>query len=252
MTGLAGAIEYLYSKFILRDFAAKIVPGSIVLLGLAVEVSGKQPGWLLARVPKVPVVLLAVGLGFVWILGLMTQQMSFMLVWPLLWCFTRRRRIPTSRYPFRTEFVDIVSRRTTAEAVEENRAQQLERLVVIKEATGNLATSMALFGGLWAAGDVRKLSVADHLGWLYLGLTIGGIALLLFLVHGDHYCKEVVMQGLLDGVSACVALHWVYPEQERCVRCGQPAVRCENGHAVDPWSANCAKCGVLIDRARGT
>lgn len=111
--------------------------------------------------------------------------------------FTKSRGLATSRLPFRVEFVELVARRAS---LGETAGKSLERLAIIKEATGNLAAATALFGTLWFLGDRRKLEVLSppHLGWPYLALLLGIAVGMLVTLHCDHYCKEVTMQGLLE------------------------------------------------------
>lgn len=74
-----GPFGYLYKKFILRDLFAKIAPGSLVLLGVALAVTGDPSGKtlveIIGRLDALAIFLLVPLLGVTWNLGFVAQRL---------------------------------------------------------------------------------------------------------------------------------------------------------------------------------
>jgi hypothetical protein len=188
---LTGVIKYLYTDFILRDLFSKVVPGSLIVLGFVTAVTGWPPGDLIRGVEQLPVIVIVAGLGLTWSIGFVAQQMSFIVLSPVLERFKQHRHLCIPRSFFRVEFVGLVARRTELSA---EQRKSLERLAIIKEATGNLAMAIALLGPLWFLGDKWNRMPDMHLPWPPLGGLSFGVVVVLVLLHCDHYCKEIQIQ----------------------------------------------------------
>jgi hypothetical protein len=210
---LVGLVKYLYTDFILRDVFCKVAPGSLVLLGFVAAVTGRPPGDLVQDVGTLPIVVVLAGLGITWSLGFVAQQISFIISRPFLKPFAKHRfkkedektaKVDEDELGssiFRREFVSLVRRRTGFNA---GHQKALERLSIIKEATGNLAVATMVFLGFWFIEDKKWLlgdkthSAPLNLSWPWISLVTLALAAVLLILHFDHYCKEIDMQWEIE------------------------------------------------------
>lgn len=167
MSEASSFFNALYHNFLLRDLFAKMVPGAVVIatilsqnpLGERVVEIGENVGW--------PFVLL--GAGVAWIFGFALQELG-----GILKIIKHYPTDPTDyskskkRYTLRTAFKKVAT---------ENERQQVERYAVIKEATGNGATTILLclfivLMRLVVAGDL-VFSVSALIPGFFLLLFVG-------------------------------------------------------------------------------
>lgn len=143
MESLPALFSDLYHKFLLRDFAGKIVPGSILLFSLAAMFLG--PRETLAKLAKAPTVVLVVLAGFVWTVTLGIQSLSESLG---IWAYfpTQTEGAIATEQDFAKSTMRIVEFQWCATDVEK---VQYERFVVIKEACGNLFVQVLLSAPCW-------------------------------------------------------------------------------------------------------
>ena len=168
----------LYTGFLLRDFAGKIVPGLLLIFSIASLF--KKPADLYeeakAEVPVFFVLLLA---AFAWILTLGTQSLAEGLgIFRYFPVFSQTQNSATVPKPSTTAksagFMsnlfspgpDATFDKDTLDVDEfqakasEDEKQQYERFVVIKEACGNLFVAAILCIPLWSARKLRERSVS--------------------------------------------------------------------------------------------
>lgn len=210
MADLEQLADTLYSRFILRDFVGKVVPGALLTVSTLQSVT--FPHSLLDNLSSLPAAIWLALLGFCWIAGFIVQWLGAIL--------------GTRSYPHIGDKIPGTSARhtkanTPASDVEFHRAvlkyrhlgsqetQQLERFTVIKEACGNgyvsliLASAVCLAAAMWT---VRHLGFVGSIEWLTSGITSfwPGLVILvvsivaLWRVHREHVEKE---WNLLSGVK---------------------------------------------------
>ncbi|MGB0721642.1 MAG: hypothetical protein ACPGU7_04520 [Gammaproteobacteria bacterium] len=133
MSDLTGLFDALYSKLLLRDFFGKVVPGAVVICALGfvvvgsaeverfVQSAGFWPGLVI--------------LGFAWLIGFAVQ--AFGEVTKLI-----------GYHDYETGALFYKRRKLFIEHTDAREHQQLERLVVIKEACGNGYVALLLGGVL--------------------------------------------------------------------------------------------------------
>lgn len=138
MEALAAVFKELYTSFLLRDFAGKIVPGCFLLLSYSALFA--QPDEIIkvitGKISLVSVFLIA---GFAWIIVLGIQSLAELVG---IWKY----------YPFGAGAEMAIQSRVVQRflqlACPEDR-QQYEQFVVIKEATGNLFVAGILSVPAW-------------------------------------------------------------------------------------------------------
>jgi hypothetical protein len=136
---IQAVLKELYTSFLLRDFAGKIVPGCFLFGSIAVLFANPQDV-LKAFSSRISLVAIALSAGLAWIVVLGLQSIAeFSGVW--------------NYYP-RTQGAEMEIQVTIIDeflriACPDQR-QQYERFVVIKEATGNLFIAGVLSMPAWA------------------------------------------------------------------------------------------------------
>ena len=154
-------LSRLYDRFLLRDFLGKIVPGTIASIGVGMMITEEPVGRLVDTVRSEfegsPVAFTALGFGLLWLAGFVVQAPRE------IYEFFR-----VDRRQNRETWLDFALRDLG------RREQAVERIVVIKEATGNgfVALSVLLLGG-WIGPGLSEPA------WMSLALAV----LLLFFVH---------------------------------------------------------------------
>lgn len=150
-------LSRLYRDFILRDITAKIVPGVILLLGVAVATTDHSPHEIINALGATHGVFIALIIVLGWPLGFAVQTAREITEWVGSYLHFWQH----------ADWPQIVSDRASFSIYHQ---QHIERLVVIKEATGNLAYASAFFGlSLLYAGRWND----SHWGpWLFLTLVL--------------------------------------------------------------------------------
>lgn len=127
-----GAIfERAYSQFFLRDFLGKIVPGALVLVAATVAVQEQSVEESVTALSDVHAVAVVILLGLSWLLGFVAQGVRELL----------ERLAISVGLSRRVNWPQVVAARI---GVDEEQRQELERLAVIKEATGNFLGAVPL------------------------------------------------------------------------------------------------------------
>lgn len=139
--------QHLYERFLFRDFAAKVVPGSIVLVAGLVAASDREAmDRVIADVTNQHGAVVAILLGASWLMGWVAQGLRELLI--------ERVGICIGFCP-PVDWVQIVAQRTRAK-LDDSAEITIERLTVIKEATGNFAAAIVLAGaGLYLGEQWR-------------------------------------------------------------------------------------------------
>lgn len=202
MNAAEALIKYLYQGFLLRDVFGKIVPGALVLLGVVTAVSDEAVVEVIDDFSSQHGALVALALGLAWPLGFVAQAPREFVEWLLM----RIRLIAD------VDWVEVVAARARTpdgdERGGERRSQELERMAVIKEATGNLAFA-ALFLGLvfWCADSPAWR--ADGPAWRREHLWAVGCGLLLFVFSLVARTRELVLHRALLGEEPWKKLGWL-------------------------------------------
>ena len=193
MAGASDVFEHLYSRFVLRDLFAKIAPGSVVLVGVALGVTGDPSGAaLLDVVERVDTLTFAVPLlGISWILGFFAQR-----TWNLSRILTRQPVEPPPPesegpwLPFESsdELSEHIDRFMDAQPDERTRANYLERISVIKEAAGNATAGLVLAFGFWSVSFIPYEGTAGRL--VRFGAVAAPLIALGWLEHAVSFWKE--------------------------------------------------------------
>lgn len=190
MEAIAALADNLYRNFILRDIVGKVVPGLIIEVGAWSAIVGQSPTDVVLSVEPRHGAVVAALFALAWTLGFLAQTVLDILktvVAAVRWGPLKgREKWPKCLHtlcPSEDGWVRTVGRRTW---LRDEVRRELERLTVVKEATGNLAAAFGIFElmGLW--------HVKDHT--LLAGL-LPGIAIVLLLVrHFDACRRELRLQ----------------------------------------------------------
>lgn len=150
MEAFAKTLQFFYTQFLLRDFLAKIVPGAVIVVGIVWALTGtKGVRRLCRREHKVSVRRFLLLIGMAWILGFVGQEVGFL----NHLSFTDNIRYGDGAETAEQRWqrrIGINDRET-----DEDR-ETVERLAVIKEATGNLAWALFLCFALAWLGEWRR------------------------------------------------------------------------------------------------
>jgi hypothetical protein len=137
MEALAAVFKELYTSFLLRDFAGKIVPGCFLLLSYSALFV--HPGEIIKSITgKISLVSVFLIAGFAWTIVLGLQSLAELV---RIWNY-----YPSAAGAEMTVQAQVA--RFLQLACPEDR-QQYERYVVIKEATGNLFVAGILSAPAW-------------------------------------------------------------------------------------------------------
>lgn len=165
--------DAIYCRFVLRDLASKIVPGAITISGVLLITS--LAGVRFPRNPSVPIWLLMFGVA--WITGLAVQALGELTGWIEFF--------PESDVDGEVSADTYRERRLRAHRTADAReSQELERFLVLKEASGIGAVAFGLFAAcaiIWfalrswswpeIAIPVTALVIAALLTWIHRHLV---------------------------------------------------------------------------------
>jgi len=188
---LTKLFEAFYTKLLLRDFFAKIVPGSIVLVAIVVsKLDFSDFTETVEAIEKflsiIPFYLWVIIAGLAWIMGFAVQSVGEFLG------AIRYHPKTVSReqvYKSRTQFDAIASK---------NDQMRLERYVVIKEACGNgyMGIVIALFYNF--VSNISQFSTILLENWASYLLSVL-IMIFLARMHFEHVDRQhKVMSAVLD------------------------------------------------------
>lgn len=184
MDNLFGFVEAFYSRFILRDMLAKIVPGFYIIIFILVKLSlldinqFKEIGFFVG----------AILLLFSWVMGFAVQALGEKLNL-IKYHLDDRARL---RY---VKFIIM-----NPESVEKD----LERIVVIKEACGNSYVSLLFLGVLYSVDKlfisgqfdiiIRPMQVSFLSLYIIYGFTIYSLRHMHYiqLKNQDYFVKRIL------------------------------------------------------------
>jgi hypothetical protein len=189
MAEVNNVIDSLYSKLLLRDFFGKIVPGTIVILTVAVSLSSLSiikdflvdagfALWLLL-------------IGASWIVAFSVQSLGEFCT---LIRYHRKDLSDSEYYKLRHRFNSLV---------DDRERMQLERIVVIKEACGNgcvalLLSVLILLVDVWVDSP-SILDAVNRVNDTHVLLFVVGVIVFLGRMHFVHVTRaETYMRAILD------------------------------------------------------
>jgi hypothetical protein len=207
-------IQGLYTNFVLRDLAGKIVPGSLLAFSFATLFY--PPRDIFNAVSrKIPWHLLLVGFGFLWGVVLGLQSLAESVPINIFGYFPSITIVTKDQAPdFNFQVATKVMQAFLAQPNVEDKLQY-ERFVVIKEATGNLFIAMLISVPFWlhagwiswrerkpliiAAGDKKVLKYRRwHDTTAAAALAIAYAALLFGLhrMHQQHIVRQFCLAAM--------------------------------------------------------
>lgn len=137
MNGLGDLADALYDRFLLRDLFGKAVPGATLLMAVASGGQWKQVGNALEGLTALDLPTQLLLLGLAWAIGVMIQEVGHWAAqFPIVSLFSSR--LWPEKYDHNTARYELRQRVLDAQG------NDAERLVVLKEATGNLCFSLVI------------------------------------------------------------------------------------------------------------
>lgn len=195
MQGIAALADSLYRNFILRDIVGKVVPGLIVEVGAWSIIAGEPPGEIIGGLKGQHGAVVAALFALAWTLGLVAQTVLDFVKWAV---FVRSKRSRPDCYhtfqPASDPWVEEVFARTRLKS---GARRELERLVVVKEAAGNLSIALGVFAGT----GYLEVSLGPWRWWVGLAILALLVASLLAR-HFDACHRELRLSALLVGAEA--------------------------------------------------
>jgi hypothetical protein len=207
-------IQGLYTNFVLRDLAGKIVPGSFLAFSFAtLFYPPKEIFNAVSR--KIPWHLLLVGFGFLWGMVLGLQSLAESMPYGIFGYFpditiATKDHAPDFNFQVATKLMQAFLAQPSVED-----KLQYERFVVIKEATGNLFIAMLISvpfwlhaGWIWwrqrnsliiAAGDKKALKFRrwhDGVAAAALAVAYGSLLFGLHRMHHQHIVRQFCLAAM--------------------------------------------------------
>lgn len=190
MGDLAGLFDSLYSRLLLRDFFGKVVPGTIVMVSVSsVSLSASD---IFKYYTEASFFLVLLLIGFAWLVAFSVQVLGEL-----------THLIKYHTYSTNQEFYELRHRFHKNTNTQEH--QQLERLVVIKEACGNgyVASSLSaifLILNLLASEGCNALINVIKLHWPSI-LIATLFIILLAVMHFIHVRRQDEYMNAILNVS---------------------------------------------------
>jgi hypothetical protein len=193
MDNLVTLFDHFYTRFVLRDFLAKIIHGSILLIGFLLLY--ESPLEAIKAVDQIPTSILLLSIGIAWLVAFVLQLLVIIIDMLANYTFKLfRSRISKDeksqqnrKMLFHTDRVKIWRYSTDDEK------RLLERYIVIREATGN--------------GSMSSLSVG--LIFSYHGFD-RAITLYLFIVGFMLLCSHFMtyrdQQNYIDAIKSEISM----------------------------------------------
>jgi hypothetical protein len=200
-----GLFDSLYTRFILRDFLGKIVPGTGLSIWLAKEANSFNA--VVSFLKELPTPAWIIGLGFGWLVGLALQSFGeltgLFLYWP-------------------RDAVAPVDRMVVFDAtVSDGMRHQVERLRVMKEACGTAAIVFLVMFAIislrfaWALFvDGALFNTALQTYWLEWCVSLAMFCLLQRM-HREHVRRQDLMMASVLGVRPVTPTVQLQPEQPK-------------------------------------
>jgi hypothetical protein len=219
----------IYTGFLLRDFFGKIVPGTVFLV--SVLCLFRSPRDVFAELKKdMPVFALLIFAGFAWTVTLGTQSLAEGLgIWSYFPTGQASNTVAAPQQSFLGNLfapgadpnydrsmveVDQFQRKAT-----EDEKQQYERMVVIKEACGNLFMAALLSFPIWVMRQLLQNAALRHViqRWRFTTvapkLMLGIYALLIMVGLHRMHLQHVYRQ--LKWAQDVTAIHANEPENKQ-------------------------------------
>jgi phosphoglycolate phosphatase len=194
MSNTTTIIEALYNNFLLRDIFAKIVPGLLLVIAIVYKNSIGEGALDVACRLGWPTII--IGAGFAWVIGFAIQGIGE--ITKIIKHHPKSYTNSKIRYALRVNFKNIASL---------SESQQVERYAVIKEATGNGATSIILiifviFFRILIPNDL-KFSWAI----IFPGAVLISLAFMLLYASRNHARKQYeYMESVVSIRNQCAYL----------------------------------------------
>lgn len=179
MSDLQHVFDALYSRLLLRDFFGKIVPGMIVLVTISLAVFPSNDVLMFCNKVKFFPALILIGLA--WIMAFAIQAIG-----------EKTRLIRYHTYKKNEEFYTI--RFQFHKETEPEERQELERLIVIKEACGNCYVAL-LFCTAFSCLNVLKMKGLKYMviklimHWPVVAVVVI-IIVFLAIMHFIHVSRQ--------------------------------------------------------------
>lgn len=149
--------RYLWEGFLLRDIVAKVIPGALVILGALVVLTAEPVGSVAARIVELEIIGLVFWIGLAWTCGFFVQELGCLLPCRKKWTFLLTEGTP-NREAHVGRMLNLWALKVPDHTLKRILAGR-ERLVVIKEATGNLSLALAwIIGCSFASGSAATWS----------------------------------------------------------------------------------------------
>lgn len=207
MDAAGGLVDALYSRFLLRDIFGKVVPGALAGGAFAAGMFGAQEAF--RTLHELPALAWPLVYGCAWLLGFAVQQIPESL--------RRSNTHGAKRYSGTPVTFHQHLRAARYRMAGDHDRQQLERFIVIKEASGNamwavLASPLVYFLGArpGLAESLQAVGPFVASNWM-LVLAWAGLAGLLRNQHlsairnQDEYLDTVVSAADVPGASGIIA-----------------------------------------------
>ena len=188
MENINGIFDALYLRLILRDFFGKVVPGTIVIFSICVVTF--SPDEILKFIDGIKFFPAIILIGFTWIVAFALQAMGEI---------TKLIRYHT--YNTHKEFYAQLHEFKIKTDIQEH--QQLERLIVIKEACGNGYVALVLSGVLlclhyFTEHGLQAMVEGFKLHWPVI-VFVGILTAFLAAMHFIHVRRQdEYMQAILE------------------------------------------------------
>ena len=192
MGDLSKLVDGLYSQFVLRDFAAKVLPGSLVLFTGVASIAGTNETWAFLEGARTLTWLMLMGWG--WIVAIALQAVFDGTLWA-----------------GRADGKILVYRPTTAEfdrSATPEQQRRHERLVVVKEVAGNVGVAVAVSALVAAVAWGIEHSPVAGTPWRALPAGLFGtlMTVALFRLNRRHAQAQWDYAGSMVAVGPAVAV----------------------------------------------
>ena len=171
--------ESFYTDFILRDFFAKVIPGSIVLFTSSSALISSSS--VIDHILNLTASGLALEAGFAWLTSFVLENAAVELGVMRYWKYSKSCSGLRQEVDHRFQF---------AEQATDDRKKGLERHIIIQEATGNGCMAMWVGSVFWVIIFIRNLITPTGTGGSPLQ---SGAAFFLFAVSG-FYLRHMHMR----------------------------------------------------------
>jgi hypothetical protein len=193
MRDLNGLFDAFYTRFVLRDFFAKIIPGLLFLFAMAILLLPSDKRMLYLE--KMPVWGWLVIYGFGWIVGFAIQALGeitrLIRYSPKVYDELKKGKAKLewiNDYEIRLEFEEVALKDNDKD---KSKIQYHERMTIIKESCGNAYVALIGFMLLLVLSKTQIINacIVEGIPWFALG-PLMFIALVLRYMHLEHVYRQ--------------------------------------------------------------